>query len=405
MLSPPNRRIPRVLPIDANGRFCLIVAPGAGGGLYDQTDPAWGGVTMPHRGGVEHVEQRQGFAAFSSSVTDGRPSCVRRGAARKGLAVSDGNKRVCPTPEVNEARRKRPAPSRECTQGDGGGVTASRPLATPETFVRRGASAPALTLCAPTEEPIDLTNTSSGSEEDATDATRGDLLSEVTRLRAQLKEEQKAKRSKQKLVDEGALEVGELVGVVESLKKQLAAAKAQVVQVQAQSAASITDLERRLDDAAVARTALVGAFAEGDGSGPGRKLLQTYVQHLADRLAEVISIAVPNDTSLSTIEGTVASAERLAIDLANLIVEQRAKADSAAREATEERKAREQADAALVRAGQAAEATVSAHLAAQVSHLESENNRQIWEMQQAMAATKGTTSYIAGDCRATVDCL
>ncbi len=345
---------------------------------------------MPHRDhGLEHVEQRQGFAAFNYSVTDGRPSCVRRGKeGRKGLAVrEDGNKRVCPTPEANEARRKRPAPSRECARGGSGAVTASRPLATPEAFTRRGASAPALPVRAPAEGPIDLTNTSSGSEEDATDATRRELLSEVKRLRVQLLEEQKAKRSKQRLVDEGALEVSELVGVVESLKEQLA-------QVQAHSAASISGLERQLDDATVARTALAGAFGKGDGRGAGRKLLQTYVQHLADRLAEVISIAVPNDTSLSTIEGTVASAEQLAINLANLIAEQRAKADSAQREAAEERKAREQVDAALVRAGQAAEATASVHLTAQLNHLESEKNRQIWELQQATAATKGATPPI-----------
>ena len=90
----------------------------------------------------------------------------------------------------------------------------------------------------------------------------------------------------------------------------------------------------------------------------------------------------------------MASAEQLAINLANLIAEQRAKADSAQREAAEERKAREQVDAALVRAGQAAEATASVHLTAQLNHLESEKNRQIWELQQATAATKGATPPI-----------
>jgi hypothetical protein len=330
-------------------------------------------------------------------VRRGAPAVT--GATRKGLSVSDGNKRVCPTPEVSGARCKRPAPARECAQHGNGAVIAARPQATPESFQRRAASAPALTVHAAPEEPIDLTNTSSGSE-DGADAARGDLVSEITRLRAQVLEEQKGKRSKQQLVDEAALEVSELLDVVESLRKSDADARAQLAQLQVRSAASIADLQRRL---------AIRAPGDGEGAGcgadvvRGRQLLQIYVQHLAERLAEVISIVVPKGTSLSTIEGTVASAEQLAVDLANLIAEQRAKADSAHREAAEERRAREQVDAALVRAGQAAEATASGHVSAQLSQLEAEKNRQVWEMQQAMAIAKGTARTLGVLCVPLVD--
>lgn len=361
---------------------------------------------MPHRdeGKLEHVEQPKGFGTFTYNVVDGRPSCVRAdatagvGAQRKGLSVSDGNKRVCPTPEVTGARRKRPAPARDRVQSDAHNVTAARPHHTPESFARRGASAPVLVVRAK-HEPIDLTNVSSGSEDggDSTShAPQSSPSAEIKGLRMKLADEQRAKQCKQQLNDELKREVQKLLRVIETMKESLeaseAAAKTQALQLQDESAATIASLERRLADAAAARTALVGTFGDDNGAGSavGRKLLQTYVRHLSQRLAEVIHIDVPGDTEITTSEGGVACAEKLAVGLANLISELRAAADSAAHEASEERKAREHVDAALVRAGQTAEATASAQLSAQQAHLEAEKTRQVWDMQQAMATMKGT---------------
>ena len=349
---------------------------------------------MPHRG-LAHVEQAKGFAAFTYNVVDGRPSCVRAaaGATRKGLSVSDGNKRVCPTNQV-AGTRKRPALERDSAQGSDGPVISARPQHTPETMVRRGASAPALVGRAAAEEPIDLTNTSSGSDDGP--GSRGDSSSVIARLRAQLLEAQRGKQFKQELVDDAALEVQKLMKTVRelqvseaALKESEVALKQQLAQQQDESAAMISDLKRRLADAAGSQA---GGETCAPGSVAGTNVLQTYIQHVADRLAEVINITVPSDGSLATTEGTVACAERLAVDLAHLIAEQRAKADTAEREATEERKAREQLDAALVRAGQAAQAAASAQLSTQVSHLEAEKNRQIWELQLAMETMKGAVA-------------
>jgi hypothetical protein len=383
---------------------------------------------------MEHVEQPQGFAAFTYNVIDGRPSCVRRGAPaaaaaaadaevaatgaappRKGLSLSDGNKRVCPTPEVTGARRKRPAPARDCAPSRQRAVTAARPQPTPETFARRGASAPALGARsrAAADEPIDLTNTSSGSEsggEEASEPTlrAGDRTADCTtsptaapprqpqreqlkRAQVELRDALDAQQRKQKLNDELRLEITELLKVIETLRTE----KSQASHLQTASLDRISDLEARL---AAAAAASGGTFGD---SSRGCAQLQMYVRHLSERLAEVIRIDVPSDVSLSTSEGTVACAEQLAVGLANLISEQRNVAESASREAAEERKAREQVDAALVRAGQAAEATASVKLGAQLSHLEAEKGRQAWEMQQAMAAMKGTTIRILAAAFAT----
>ena len=368
---------------------------------------------------VEHVESASGFAAFVYSAADGRPTAAMpaaaaaapKSAARRGLALSDPNKRPCPTPEVAGARRKRAAPT---CDGSGRGhrvVTAARPQSTPSSFaVRRGNSGPS--SAQPNEEPIDLTNTSSSSEDGAEDTAEptlsaatppADAAVQLKRATAETDEARRKEKVKQLLNDELTREVKKLMQVIETLKGNAVATEAGSSQLQADGAAAstrIVALETQLAEAATARMALVGAFGAG-----GCSQLQAFVRHLGQRLAEVIRIAVPDDATLATPHGVIACAEQLAAGLASLIAQQQEVAAAATREATEERRAREQGDAALVRAGQAAEVTASANMGSQLAQLEAEKGRQAWEMQQAMDAMKDEYERKFAEQRGEIVCL
>ena len=334
---------------------------------------------------MEHVEQAQGFAAFTYNVVDGRPSCVRTSkattSARRGLAPSDGNKRACPDrqpgPRKRAARAAAPAAAERAEGAKP--VTAGRGQPTPKSFERARRGAAAFGAAGRRSgEPIDLTCTSSCGSEDAAAVPSAAKVQqklvgaerELRMRRHELDDTRNQLKEKKAQTKELLAEVQKLSNGLQSLEGRRAGLEAELTRVKAAADERTSVLEARLLDAAAMH-------------GEGSLDVHSFVERLHERLSSAVKLELPTGARSA---GELA--DQLAASVGNVIAEQRGLAAAATREAAEERRAREQADAALVRAGQAAAVEAEAKLNSQLASLQEDKARQVWGLQQQMAAMK-----------------
>ena len=227
-------------------------------------------------------------------------------------------------------------------------------------------------------EPIDLTSTSSCGSEDAAAVPSAAKVQqklvgaerELRMRRHELDDTRNQLKEKKAQTKELLAEVQKLSNGLQSLEGRRAGLEAELTRVKAAADERTSVLEARLLDAAAMH-------------GEGSLDVHSFVERLHERLSSAVKLELPTGARSA---GELA--DQLAASVGNVIAEQRGLAAAATREAAEERRAREQADAALVRAGQAAAVEAEAKLNTQLASLQEDKARQVWGLQQQMAAMK-----------------